>query len=241
MDLENEQNAFRSSSPSIFGRGVEALTSPMTKAASKFLPPSWIDKIIKAIDAGASDPQLIQFNHDQSDIRQCQKAAEKIGVTAKILNGATGVASGIGGAVTMTTDIPATIAIAVRNIRDTGRAYGYQGEGPLEQLFRLQVLEIAALNDRETRQRRIADLEQQIDIEGDLRTPDPTVTKPLVDQALERVSRALALAIPQKKAGSIIPIVGAVFSAAVNSSFQDDVSKAARFAFQARRLKREPQ
>ncbi|WP_417613430.1 EcsC family protein [Parasphingorhabdus sp.] len=237
MDLIQEQNKFRTASPSLLGRGIEAVTSPVTRMASKMVPPEWIEKLVKAIDSATSKPQLARFKHDQSDMEACQQAAKKIENTAKLLNGATGAVSGFGGAVTMTTDIPATIGLATRNIRDTGRAYGYEGEGPAEQLFRLQILEIAALNDKTVRQQRIADLESQITADGSLVDPDPEITDPLVDQAIERISRALALAIPKKKAGSFIPVLGALVSGAVNTSFQGDVSKAARFAFQARRLR----
>ena len=238
MNLEQEQSEFRDSAPSFLGRGIEAITSPATKIASKFIPSSLIDKIVKTIDTAASEPQLVKFKHDQSDMRRCQIAAQNVGRTAQILNSATGAVSGFSGALTTTTDVPATIALAVRNIRDTGRAYGYQGDGPAEQLFRLQILEIAALNGKEVRKKRIADLESQIANNGELIAPDPAVNQPLTDQAIERISRALALAIPQKKAGSFIPIVGAVISAAVNASFQTDISKTARFAFQARRLRK---
>lgn len=236
MDLIQQQNEFRTASPSFLGRGIEAITSPATKVASKMVPSGWIDKLVKAIDSATSKPQLVNFKHDQSDMQACQRAAKKIENTAKLLNGTTGALSGFGGALTMTTDIPATIGLAARNIRDTGRAYGYEGQGPAEQLFRLQILEIAALNDKTVRQQRIADLETQIQADGGLVDPDPAIADPLVDQAIERISRALAMAIPKKKAGSFIPVLGALVSGVVNTSFQGDVSKAARFAFQARRL-----
>ena len=35
----------------------------------------------------------------------------------------------------------------------------------------------------------------------------------------------------------VVPLVGSIVGGLVNSSFQEDVGKAARFAFQARRLK----
>ena len=59
-------------------------------------------------------------------------------------------------------DIPATIGIALRTIRDTGRAYGFDGEGPAEKLFRLQILELSALDDPDEREARIAALESAI-------------------------------------------------------------------------------
>lgn len=139
----------------------------------------------------------------------------------------------------MGADIPATIAIALRTIRDTGRAYGFSGEGPAEKLFRLQILELAALDDPDLRSQRIEDLEAGIGEAGELIHADHEHITPVVDQAVERISRALAFASFRSRAGMIVPIVGSVVGGIVNSSFQNDVGKAARFAFQARRLKQD--
>jgi hypothetical protein len=49
----------------------------------------------------------------------------------------------------------------------------------------------------------------------------------------------IAFASFRSRAGMIVPVVGSVVGGIVNSSFQNDVGKAARFAFQARRLKTE--
>ena len=139
----------------------------------------------------------------------------------------------------MSADIPATIGIALRTIRDTGRAYGYDGEGPAEKLFRLQILELAALDDPEERTTSIADLEAAIGPDGNLVDAEHEQIVPMVDQAVERISRAIAFASFRSRAGMIVPLVGSVVGGIVNSSFQNDVGKAARFAFQARRLKTE--
>ena len=60
-----------------------------------------------------------------------------------------------------------------------------------------------------------------------------------VDQMVERISRALAFASVRNRIGMVVPLVGSVVGGIVNSSFQNDVGKAARFAFQARRLRAE--
>ncbi len=237
MNIEQEQQAYRTSTPSMLGRGIEMMTSPFSGAISKIIPASLVEKIVKGIDGASSKPELVTFTHDQADIPACHRASKKVERTARIMNGATGAASGLGGALTMGADIPATIALSARNIRDTGRAYGYDGDGPAEQLFRLQILEIAALNDPETRRKRIADLEQGIAPGGNLKHADPAVAAPLIDQAIERISRAFAFSMSRSRLGAVIPFLGSVVSGLVNTSFQGDVSKAARFAFQARRLK----
>ena len=139
----------------------------------------------------------------------------------------------------MGADIPATIGIALRSIRDSGRAYGFDGEGPAEKLFRLQILELAALDEPELREERIAALEAAIGPDGELVNADHEQITPVVDQAVERISRAIAFNAFRSRAGMIVPVVGSVVGGLVNSSFQNDVGKAARFAFQARRLKRD--
>ncbi len=237
MNIEKEQQAYRTSTPSMLGRGIEMMTTPFSGIISKMIPSKFVEMIVKGIDSATSKPQLVKFTHDPNDLQACQKAAKKIETTAKVMNGATGAASGLGGALTMGADIPATIALSARNIRDTGRAYGFDGKGSEEQLFRLQILEVAALNDPKVRSQRIADLEAAIEPGGNLKPMDPAIAEPLVDQAIERISRALAFAMSRTRVGAVIPLVGSVVGGLVNTSFQGDVSRAARFAFQARRLK----
>ncbi len=137
----------------------------------------------------------------------------------------------------MNADIPAMIALSARNIRDTGRAYGFEGAGPVEQLFRSTIMELAALDAEAPRTARIAALEASIAVDGKLFNHGPAAMAPLIDQAMERLARSLAFSLARAKVGSVIPVPGSLVSGAVNTSLQGDVSKAARFAFQARRLK----
>lgn len=237
MNLEAQQQDYLRSKPSFLGRGIERLTTPFGKVLANVVPTSFVEGIIKGIDSAASKPDLMKFDHDVSDIAACQEAARKVQTYSRSINAASGAASGLGGALTMSADIPATIAVALRNIRDTGRAYGYDGNGLREQVFRLQVLEISALDDHAEKLDRLAALEADITAYGGLKTIDDKSIEPLVDQAVERVSRAMAFAAFRRRAGMIVPVVGSAIGGIVNSQFQRDVSKAARYAFQARRLK----
>ncbi|UVI38426.1 EcsC family protein [Qipengyuania spongiae] len=239
MDIKREQRKFRDSKPSRLGRGVKRLTHPFGKALADVMPKSLVEMVLKGLDRAVGAPQLIRFDHDPEDLQAAHRAAEKVARAARGISASTGAAAGLGGAISMSADIPATIAIALRTIRDTGRAYGFEGEGPAEKLFRLQILELAALDDVDLRTQRIADLEAGIGSEGELVRADHEHTTPVVDQAVERISRAIAFASFRSRAGMIVPIVGSVVGGIVNSSFQNDVGKAARFAFQARRLRRE--
>ena len=237
MDIEREQSRFRTAKPSRLGRGIERLTNPFGKAIAGMMPKRAVEAVLKGLDRAVGMPQLVRFTHDPNDLEAARNAAKKVARTARSVSASTGAAAGLGGALSMSADIPATIGIALRTIRDTGRAYGYDGEGPAEKLFRLQILELAALDDPEQRSRSIADLEAAIGPDGTLVDAEHEQIVPMVDQAVERISRAIAFASFRSRAGMIVPVVGSVVGGIVNSSFQNDVGKAARFAFQARRLK----
>ena len=237
MDIEREQRRFRTAKPSRLGRGIERLTNPFGKAIAGMIPKRAVEAVLKGLDRAVGMPQLVRFTHDPNDLQAAHQAAKSVARTARSVSASTGAAAGLGGALSMSADTPATIGIALRTIRDTGRAYGYDGEGPAEKLFRLQILELAALDDPEQRSRSIADLEAAIGPDGTLVDAEHEQIVPMVDQAVERISRAIAFASFRSRAGMVVPLVGSVVGGIVNSSFQNDVGKAARFAFQARRLK----
>lgn len=239
MDIAQEQQRFRKQKPSRLGRGIERLTHPFGKALASVVPNALVEAVLKGLDTAVGAPQLVRFDHDVSDLAAANRAAKKVTRAARSISASTGAAAGLGGAISMGLDIPATIGIALRTIRDTGRAYGFDGEGPAEKLFRLQILELSALDDPDEREARIAALESAIGEGGQLIHADHEHITPVVDQAVERVSRAIAFASFRSRAGMIVPVVGSIVGGLVNSSFQDDVGKAARFAFQARRLKRD--
>ncbi len=239
MDISREQQEYRASRPSRLGRGIERLTHPFGKAVASMIPTSMVEAALKGIDEATGYPKLVEFTHDPVDMVASQKAAKRVARAARSISASTGAAAGLGGAVSMGLDIPATIAIALRTIRDTGRAYGFDGEGPQEKIFRLKILELSALDNDDTRELRLADLETSIADDGGLHDPDHDEITPIVDQVIERVSRAIAFASFRKRAGMIVPIAGAAVGGIVNSSFQKDVGRAARFAFQARRLKQD--
>ena len=237
MDFEKQQQAFRDSKPSLIGRGFEKFTNPVGGAVAGMIPNSMVRGVLQGIDRAIGAPQLVKFDHDLTDLGACQHAAERVARAAKAVSGSTGAASGLGGMLTMGLDIPATIAVALRNIRDTGRAYGFDGKGDRERLFRLQILELASLNDRDQKAERLAVLEAGIADDGNLTAISPDDIEPIIEQAVERVSRALAIALVRRRVGAVVPLIGSVIGGAVNVSFQGDIGEAARFAFQERRLR----
>jgi hypothetical protein len=240
MDIRKEQSAYRNARPSRLGRGIERLTNPFGKAIASAVPNSLVEAIVNGIDTAAGAPSFAPMRHDPADLVAAREAAAKVERFAKTLNGATGAAAGFGGAISAGLDIPTSIAIALRNIRDTGRAFGCDGVGPDEKLFRLQILELAALDDPDLRAERIAAIESAISDDGSLKPVSGDAATPMIDAAVERISRALAFATFRTRLGMMVPVAGSAVGLMVNRSFQSDVARAARFAFQERRLKTEP-
>jgi hypothetical protein len=240
VDIRKEQAAYREARPSRLGRGIERLTNPFGKALASVVPNAVVQAVVKGIDAAAGAAPLAAMTHDPADIDAAREAALKVERLSKTINGATGAAAGFGGAISAGLDIPASIGIALRNIRDTGRAYGFAGLGEAEKLFRLQILELAALDDPDLRAERIAGIEKAIEDDGSLKPVTGDAATPMVDAAVERISRAMAFATFRRRVGMIVPLAGSAVGLMVNRSFQSDVSKAARFAFQERRLRSAP-
>jgi hypothetical protein len=238
MNIDREIAQFRSSKPSMLGRGIERLTHPFGKALSSVVPDALVEGVLKGLDQAVGAPALVRFKHDTDDLDAAHDAARTVVRTARTISATTGAAAGFGGAISMGLDIPATIGIALRTIRDTGRAYGFDGEGPAERIFRLQILELAALDQPDLREERIAALEAAIGEDGALIHADHKEITPIVDQAVERVSRAVAFTSFRSRAGMVVPVVGSLVGGLVNRSFQGDVGEAARFAFLLRWQKR---
>ncbi|MXP09861.1 EcsC family protein [Pseudoblastomonas halimionae] len=239
MNIDREIAQYRKSKPSMLGRGIERLTHPFGKALSSVVPDALVEGVLKGLDQAVGAPALNRFDHDPADLDAAHDAAKGIVRTARNISTTTGAAAGFGGALSMSFDIPATIGIALRTIRDTGRAYGFDGEGAAERVFRLQILELSALDEPELRDERIAALEAAIAEDGSLVAADHKDITPIVDQAVERVSRAIAFASFRSRAGMVVPVVGSAVGALVNRSFQGDVGEAARFAFLLRRRKQD--
>ncbi len=235
--LEAQQIRYRNAKPAFLGRGIDKLTHPIGAAIADRIPRRLVEGVLKGIDRAMGMRELISFDHDTSDLIAAQQAAKNVERYARAINASSGAAAGFAGALTASADIPATIAIALRNIRDTGRAYGFEGEGKRERLFRLQILEIAALDQHEEKIARLDALEAEIDAKGDLTPIESKNIEPLVDQVVERVSRALAFAAARRRVGMLVPLVGSAVGGFINSQFQRDVARAARYAFQARRLR----
>ncbi|MDJ0827529.1 MAG: EcsC family protein [Rhodobacter sp.] len=234
-----EQFEFEGRRATYLGQGAERLTAPFGGMIARMIPPGVVRQALRQADwvAGLTVPEEIT-SHDVADIAACDRAALRVQAWAQGTNAATGGAAGWFGAAGLAVDVPATIALAARNVRATGAAYGFLGDGEAEQAFRLMVLEVATSLASDKRKETVDSLN---DLARELSSPEAKVIldkggRWVTEKIVERIARQLGISLAARKAGQIVPIVGGLVAATVNASFQADVARAARYAYRQRWL-----
>jgi len=232
------QRAYEGARATRLGRGAERLTAPVGGAVARMIPPDLLRAALRAADGAAGLTLREAAAHDIDDLAACEAAALRVQAWAVGGNAATGAAAGWFGAAGMTADIPATIALAARNVRATGHAFGIARETEEEAAFRLLVLETATASAEEGRAETLARLNRMA---AWLSSPEGRLAIDqggawLADKVVERVARQLGVSLAGRKAGQVVPVLGGAVAAVINASFQTDVARAARYAYRQRWL-----
>jgi hypothetical protein len=232
----DEQRRFESHRATRLGRGLEAATGPIAGLARRVLPESALRQALRLADRGAgwTLPKGLR-NHDPDDIDACEAAALRVQKWAVAGNAASGFGAGWFGGAGLGVDVPATIAMAARNVRGTGLAYGFGGDDDDELVYRLALLELAATAGFEARGAALGKVNRMAAVLSGKAALESGADW-VVDKVVERVSRQLGVSFLQRKAGQIVPVIGGAVGAAVNASFQTDVSRAARYGYRQRWL-----
>lgn len=235
------QRGYENRRQTMLGQGAERVTRPVGGLMARAIPPGLMRKGLQMADraAGLTIPTEIT-SHDIDDIDACESAAIRVQAWAAGTNAATGGAAGWFGAAGMTADIPATIALAARNVRATGAAFGFTQDSEEERAYRLVVLELASANAEKARRESL----------GAINTMATALENPLgrmmidkggewvTEKVVERILRQVGMSLGSRKAAQVVPIIGGAVAAVVNASFQTDVSRAARYAYRLRWLMR---
>ncbi|PRY26480.1 EcsC family protein [Aliiruegeria haliotis] len=233
------QEEFEDQRPTRLGRGAERVTAPVSGLLSRLVPPRVVRQGLEMADraVGLAIPDNVS-GHAVEELAACEAAALRAQAWAVGGNAASGGAAGFFGAPGMTVDIPATIAMAVANVRATGAAYGFNTDSEEERAFRLLVLQVATSGADRARGETLKSLNEMAAF---LASPEGRLVlekggKWVTDTVVERVARQLGFGLVGRKAGQVVPVVGGAVAAAVNASFQTDVSRAARYAYRQRWL-----
>ncbi|WP_068115071.1 EcsC family protein [Tropicimonas marinistellae] len=233
------QRAFEDRKPTRMGRGAERLTAPVGGLVARMIPPRMVSHGLKLADRAVGYTIPADWTrHSVEDLAACEAAARRVQAWAASANAASGGAAGWLGAAGMTADIPATIAMAARNVRATGAAFGFNDDSDEERAYRLMVLQVAAEAGERGRAEALATL---ADMAAFLASPEGRLVldsggRWLSDKVVERIARQLGVSLAGRKAGQVVPVVGGAVAAVVNASFQTDVSRAARYGYRMRWL-----
>jgi hypothetical protein len=232
------QKAYEQRRSTRLGRGAERVTAPFGGAFARAVPPEMVRAALRAADGLAGMTLSEIAGHDSHDLDACEAAARRVQAWAAGSNAATGAAAGWFGAAGMTADIPATIALAARNVRATGLAYGFSETTEEEAAFRLMILEVATSQADAGRAERLEELNRMAQW---LTTPQGRLVLEkggewVAEKVVERVARQLGASLAGRKAGQVVPVVGGAVAAVINASFQTDVARAARYGYRQRWL-----
>ncbi|MBY6153159.1 EcsC family protein [Vannielia litorea] len=232
-----EQKKYEQKRYSRLGRGAEKATAPIGGLLRRFVPPGLLRRALVVADRGAGWTLPVAL-HDTNDLAACDASALRVQGWAAGTGAASGGAAGWFGGLGMTLDIPATISLAARTVRATGQAYGFEGEGEEELVFRLMVLELATVRGLEGRKESLGKVNQ---LARELQSPEVRYVLEkgadwVVDKVVDRVARGLGTDLLKRKAAQVVPLAGAAIGAGVNASFQTDVARAARYGFRLRWL-----
>ena len=241
-DIQNaldENRAFEDKRATRLGNGLESLVGPAGTFISSAIPQSWISGLLDVADSAAGF-SLPENNRPSGmyDLAQCEADALSVEKWAAASSAVTGGASGWFGAAGLAFDVPATLTMAARNVRATGRAFGFDKDTDEEKAFRLMVLELSTAQYGNARKNAASTIKQFSQV---LKNPVMSAGVDIAydwlnEKVIERIARQMGISLTSRKVGQMAPLVGSAFAAVVNARFQSDVSRAARYGYRVRWL-----
>jgi hypothetical protein len=177
------------------------------------------------------------------DLKLSDKLANEVHNWAIGIASAEGVGLGIWGIYGLMLDIPFIITFALRTIHKIGLCYGYKSKDEKGRQFVLALLSAAAANtasERVDAVKMLRAIDVMIAKQTLKRVTEKAVERQLAKEtvmiSVKNLGKKLAINITERKILQAIPAIGAVVGASVNGWFINDVSWAARRAFQERWL-----
>ncbi len=238
--LLRDQDAYRVAGPAAFPRAVRSLSRPIGFLTNRLIPAAVIEAAIRGADWAASG--LIRktaIQHDFSDIDACEEAVAEVRRWALGYAVTGGGAAGAFGALGLALDIPATMTLALRTVRLIGLCYGFGADTEAEQVYILDILQLAGANSMKEKAEAIERLaKERSDFDGTDWQKIVAMTGQTGGSmaATRRVAATLGVNLSTRKVAQLAPVIGAAVGAGVNAAFLNDVAAAARFAYRERWL-----
>ena len=131
------------------------------------------------------------------------------------------------------------MTLALRTARLMGLSYGFGANTAAEQVYILDILQLAGANstkERDSALQRLAEGRSAISRGDWQKMAEMSGQSAGSAVATQRVALTLGANLSTRKLAQVMPLVGAAVGAGVNAAFQNDVAEAARYAFRARWL-----
>lgn len=137
---------------------------------------------------------------------------------------ASGAAGGAGGLATSVAELPVTIAVMLKAIREEAEAAGFD---PTQDAVRAACIEVFAVG---------SPLEDDDGANTSFLSVRLTLTGPALQKIIATVAPRLAVTMGQKLAAQAVPVLGAVSGAALNAAYLGYYREMARIRFALMRL-----
>ena len=241
--------------PSVVTQSLSKILSPIAWGVNRIIPQKAIEGALTASNGLAEwitdeddilrDAKVRSISELQTkNLRLSDQLANEVHNWALALLGAEGGATGWMGLPGMAVDIPMVVTLALRTIHKIGLCYGFKAQTEQDKLFVYTIMSAAGANTLKEKTASLLVLKQlnviimkQTWKKMAEKAAANKVSQEALITAIRQLAARLGINLTKRKALQAIPIVGAGVGAAMNVSFINDISWAARRCFQELWLK----
>lgn len=258
-NAKNEIQKWEAEGPGFLSKLGEAVLWPAQKAAEAIIPEGLMDKMADAVEMALSklgsatlktvDIDEIKkrtgsnFQNFEDELKAIDAAANHYWNYHVAYAAGEGGILGAGGIAALVADVPALFGIALRLIQQIATCYGYDINKPEEHEYILNVLRVGSTSDIKAKVEFVITLKQveEVLIKVAWKRMSEALAKKEISSlsamaAFKQFCKSLGIQLTKRKALQLVPVIGAVVGAAFNSTFINDVGRAAYMSYRRRKI-----
>lgn len=258
-EAKNEITRWEGEGPGFISKVSDFVLWPAQKAAELIIPKGVQETVGKAIENFLSGMGSVTKNTiNEEDIRARVESYKGDGADfLKPMDEAAkhywnwhigyatgeGAATGAGGWALIAADIPALFGIAIRLIQEIAICYGYRIDTDEEREYILNILRTGSTADVKAKLEFVIALKEveQILLKVAWKKMASDLAKKEINKrallvALREFAKSLGIQLTKRKALQMVPVIGAAVGAAFNSTFVNDIGKAAYMSYRRRKI-----
>lgn len=230
--------------PSVISMLMGKAAYPITWLVRQMIPTAAIQGALAGFDWVAKNTTTAPGISNYDDIRLCDQFSNQVITFHIAVAIAEGGVAGFFGLPAVVMDIPAVILLAMRQIRQIGREYGFDGDTEEEQHFVYSIMASASANTQKEKLAAIATNAYLINLLSKNtwkslaeKAAAQQIGGPAALMGIKSLAKQLGINITKRNALAAIPVIGAAVGASANGWFMRDVGVAAQYLYQERWLK----